>query len=240
MVHRSMRDDLKVADKLYIKGGCSGVEGFPFLLSLLVHFDRNVNRRCWNSFDSCLGLILWEVLRPHLFSDITLLLAILPISDLVYHIWTSPTCRTWYFMCLHPSPVCKYCLEPCSVFCWVDLAWNQCWLHIWDDCVELQPWFTGFNIHRYPHQSPYSENKICPWLYIPNELCWSQSNSSLSFWTRSIEHFQRYQSHNYHNLWGGTSGGLFCEQSNSPSLWNTYWTDAAREGGGLDITRLDM
>jgi len=27
----------------------------------------------------------------------------------------------------------------------------------------------------------------------------------------------------------------FWEQSTVPSLWNTYWTDAAREGGGLDI-----
>jgi len=27
----------------------------------------------------------------------------------------------------------------------------------------------------------------------------------------------------------------FCEQSTVPSPWNTYWTDAAREVGGLDI-----
>jgi len=27
----------------------------------------------------------------------------------------------------------------------------------------------------------------------------------------------------------------FWEQSPPPSPWNTYWTDAAREGGGLDI-----
>jgi hypothetical protein len=27
----------------------------------------------------------------------------------------------------------------------------------------------------------------------------------------------------------------FWEQSAVPSPWNTYWTDAAREGGGLDI-----
>ena len=27
----------------------------------------------------------------------------------------------------------------------------------------------------------------------------------------------------------------FWEQPTVPSLWNTYWTDAAREGGGLDI-----
>jgi len=28
---------------------------------------------------------------------------------------------------------------------------------------------------------------------------------------------------------------FFFEQSDVPSPWNTYWTDAAREGGGLDI-----
>jgi hypothetical protein len=27
----------------------------------------------------------------------------------------------------------------------------------------------------------------------------------------------------------------FWDQSTVPSLWNTYWKDAAREGGGLDI-----
>jgi hypothetical protein len=27
----------------------------------------------------------------------------------------------------------------------------------------------------------------------------------------------------------------FWEQSGFPSPWNTYWTDTAREGGGLDI-----
>jgi len=27
----------------------------------------------------------------------------------------------------------------------------------------------------------------------------------------------------------------FWEQSTVPSPWNTYWTDAAREGGGLDM-----
>jgi len=29
--------------------------------------------------------------------------------------------------------------------------------------------------------------------------------------------------------------GSFFEQSDVPSTWNTYWTDAAREGGGFDI-----
>jgi len=36
MVHRSMRIDSRVADEVYIKRGCLGVAGFPFLLSLLV------------------------------------------------------------------------------------------------------------------------------------------------------------------------------------------------------------
>jgi len=36
MVHRSMKDDSMVADKLYIKRGLFALEGFLFLLSLLV------------------------------------------------------------------------------------------------------------------------------------------------------------------------------------------------------------
>jgi len=36
MVHRSMRNDLRVADKVYIKRGCLVLEDFHFLLSLLV------------------------------------------------------------------------------------------------------------------------------------------------------------------------------------------------------------
>jgi hypothetical protein len=36
MVHRSMKDNSRVADELYIKRVLFGVGGFPFLLSLLV------------------------------------------------------------------------------------------------------------------------------------------------------------------------------------------------------------
>jgi len=36
MVHRSMRNGLRMADGLYIKRVLFGVGGFPFLLSLLI------------------------------------------------------------------------------------------------------------------------------------------------------------------------------------------------------------
>ena len=78
MVHRSMRDDIRVAHKLYIKRGCSGVGGFPFLLSLLILLYSKVNRWLWHSFNSCHDLIPQYELWTLLFSNISLLIPILP------------------------------------------------------------------------------------------------------------------------------------------------------------------
>jgi len=41
MVHPSIRDGLRVEDKLYIKKRLFGVGGFPFLLSLVVLLYSN-------------------------------------------------------------------------------------------------------------------------------------------------------------------------------------------------------
>jgi len=57
MVHRSMRNDLRVADKVYIKRGCLVLEDFLFF-SLYSFSWIAKQARHWNSFDSCLFLTL--------------------------------------------------------------------------------------------------------------------------------------------------------------------------------------
>jgi len=54
MVHRSMKDDSRVADKLYIKRGLLALEGFIFLLSLLVL----LNSKASYDFETASTLVL--------------------------------------------------------------------------------------------------------------------------------------------------------------------------------------
>jgi len=64
------------------------------------------------------------------------------------------------YMCLHPANRWRYCPQPCSPSCWVDLAPDRYWMHICDDCVDIRRQLTGFDIRTDHHRSPYSNAKV--------------------------------------------------------------------------------
>jgi len=116
MVHRSMRNGFRVADKVYIKRGCFVLEDFLFFPLYSFSWIAKQARLC-NSSKSCLVLILSIRISkaPCPNYDITLLLLISPTPDHACYTRMSPLQRTWYWM------YCQHCLTPCF-----NLAWYYC------------------------------------------------------------------------------------------------------------------
>jgi len=271
IVHRSIRDHLRVADEVNKKRGCLLLEDFLFFSVYLFSYIAQQVQLSTSS-DSCLALIptIWSSkrlilitishhcyqyhLRPTL--PVTLALVFYNVPDIeciVDPVWhfvlimfgitvKIPTVISWSavcaaaisynWMCLHQSNGCWYCHEPCCVSCWVYLRPNHQWIDVCDDCVDELRRLTGFDISQFPHRSPYSNVRVCQQLYFLNELIWSCWNSVCDFRTRTFEWFWYHHSCTCSGLWGRTFGILLL-QSDVPSPWNIYCTEAAAYGGGL-------
>ena len=88
MVHRSMKDDLRVADKLYIKRVLLALEGFLFFslysFSCIAKQVTTLKQlrllSCLDLPDTNIELLVW-------FSDITLLLPVSPTSGPAHYMY---------------------------------------------------------------------------------------------------------------------------------------------------------
>jgi len=81
-------------------------------------------------------------------------------------------------------------------------------------------------------------------MHLYDSNCTSRTNwvdlagiPCLVFETESLNAFESIEAIPGASFVEESLNGYFCEQSTVPSPWNTYWTDAAKEGGGLDINR---
>jgi len=104
MVHRSMKDDSRVADKSYIKRVLLALEGFLFILSLLILLYSKASY----DFETASTLVLSDFLETNLerfvFSfDITFELPISPTLDLARYTRTSLT--TLYLILNVPASI---------------------------------------------------------------------------------------------------------------------------------------
>jgi len=93
-----------------------GVEGFPFLLALLVILYSKASTTLTQPwFLSCLDCLNTNIEASCPDYHITLLFPISPTSDPARYTGTSPLQCTWYWM------YCQHCLTAC-----LDLAWYYC------------------------------------------------------------------------------------------------------------------
>jgi len=95
MVHRSMGNDSRVADKLYIKRVLLALEDFLFFsLYSFSCIEKQATTLKQLRLLSCLDFLEMNLKSLVLSSDITLLLPVLPTPDPAHYTRTSPSQRT--------------------------------------------------------------------------------------------------------------------------------------------------
>lgn len=163
MVHWSVRNNLTVADKLYIQRR---------YWQWRIYFSS----LCSCSLDSKASYDL-ETAATGVLSGLPQHMSRALLSWLQYHVicyqyhqpptlsvrleWVSYK-HTWNWMCLHSSTRCKYCLELCTVSCSTDLGPYHHPINICNNCIDKLPPGTGFEICPYQYQLQYSNAKV--WL----------------------------------------------------------------------------
>jgi len=100
-------------------------------------------------------------------------------------------------MCLHPSNSCRYCHEPCYASGWVDPGPDHWWIDVSEDCIDELPQLTGFDIHQFPQQFPYSDTVVWQSVNLPNKLVWPCWSILCSLPTRTFVRFRQYRCHTH-------------------------------------------
>jgi hypothetical protein len=73
-------------------------------------------------------------------------------------------------MILFPTTGFKDSVEPFSVSSWIYLETNPHWIHICDNCIDMQLLLPTFNIPQHPNCFPYAKAKVRQCVLYSDEL----------------------------------------------------------------------
>ena len=225
MVHRSIRNDPRIADALYIKRLLLMLEDFLFCsLYSVCCIAKHVTT--FNSFDSCLGLIVWYKLRTLLFAPFPLshpryqyhLRQTLPITlERVHNI--TPDVKCAYIPPQGEGIVPNHALFPVGfTYHWTMVGYTFATIV----SMSYFPLPDLISVSR--HIDPQFGCTSTIFNVLPERIGLILPQPLVLFWTRTCECFWKYRCSTSGNLWGGTFGSRHREQSDIPSLGNMNCT----------------
>jgi hypothetical protein len=138
-------------------------------------------------------------------------------------------------VCLHSSNGCRYCHEPCSSSCWVYLGLSDIGLTFATIAsiiaVSLPDMiFAPTLIDHYTRMQKYDSNCTSQtnWFDLAGVSCTLSEPEPMNPF-KSIEGLLNIEVDDM------CLPAYFWEKSEVPSSWNSYWTEGAAHGGGLEI-----